>query len=88
MSHDNSHFSNDESEEDWLEDSKRRMQSQGSETQKPKTMKSGLSVDLKRTISLPLQSNSLVFDLDETPLIPANEVKACSILNPNCDSCQ
>ena len=31
---------------------------------------------------------SPIFDLDDTPLTPAVEIQACSILNPNCDVCQ
>ena len=32
--------------------------------------------------------NPPAFDLDDTPLTHVEEIKACSILNPNCDSCQ
>ena len=53
---------------------------------------SSLPIDLHRVPEVRAgffkHSKESAFDLDDTPLIPTEEVKACSILNPNCDSCQ
>lgn len=90
MSYDNSQLSNDESKEDWLEDSKRRMRSmQSKEVLLAMDTPSEISVCVSIPMYLRSQGPSLDFsELDDTPLIPSEEVKACSILNPNCDSCQ
>ena len=89
MQHINFILSNDESEEDWLKDSKRRMRSmQSKEVLLARDTPSGISVCVSIPMYLRSQGPSLDFsELDETPLIPTEEVKACSILNPSCDSC-
>jgi hypothetical protein len=90
MSHDNPYLSNDESEEDWLQESKQRMRSmQSKEVLLAMDTPSEVSVCVSVPMYLRSQGPSLDFsELDDTPLIPSEEVKACSILNPSCDSCQ